>query len=220
LCVVCQRPSEAQRDLCATCASGLIRVPDPCLGCGLPLPLGHPTDRRCGACAAGTRAVFRTTAPFAWQPPLAPLVSAYKYQGQLQYGRVLGELLQTEIRASYARAELPQLLLPVPLHPRRLRERGYNQALLLARQLGHALNLPVAPSLLRRIRDTPAQQGLNATQRKRNLRHAFTIADASAIAGLSRIAVVDDVITTMSTVETLAHLLHPLEVHAWAFARA
>jgi ComF family protein len=220
LCAVCHRPTHEPRDLCTGCADRLIRVPDPCLGCGLALPLGHPADRRCGVCAAGTRAVSRTLAPFAWQPPLAPLVSAYKYQGQLQYERVLGDLLLAEIRASYAPAELPQLLLPVPLHPRRLRERGYNQALLLARHLGHALEVPVAPTLLHRIRDTPAQQGLNAAQRKRNLRHAFTIADASAIHGLTRIAVVDDVITTMSTVDTLAHLLQPLEVHAWAFARA
>jgi ComF family protein len=171
------------------------------------------------------RAIHRTLAPFAWQPPLAPLVSAYKYHGQLQCGRVLSELLLEEIRASYAAAALPQLLLPVPLHPRRLRERGYNQALLVARQVGRALNLPVAPTLLRRIRDTPAQQGLHAAERKRNLRRAFSLGDITPLSGLTRIAVVDDVITTMSTVDTLARLLHrrlpeTLEIHAWAFVRA
>jgi ComF family protein len=225
LCVVCQRPSGAQRDLCAACVDRLIQVTDPCLGCGLPLPLGHPSDRRCGTCAAGKRAIFHTVAPFAWQEPLAALVSAYKYHGQLQCGRVLGELLLEKIRAAYAPVELPQLLLPVPLHPARLRERGYNQALLLARQLGQALDLRVAPTLLQRLRNTPAQQGLQAAERKRNLRHAFAISDTAAFAGLTRIAVVDDVITTMSTVETLARLLRrrlpqPLEIHAWAVARA
>jgi ComF family protein len=225
MCVVCQQPSKERRDLCSACADALIRVADPCLGCGLPLPPGHPADRRCGACVVNARPVHRTMAPFAWQPPLAPLVSAYKYQGHLQHGRVLGTLLLEEIRTAYAPTELPQLLLPVPLHPRRLRERGYNQALLLARQLGRVLDIPVGASLLQRIRDTPAQQGLNAAQRKRNLQGAFEITDREAFAGLTRITVVDDVITTMSTVDTLARLLHrrlpqALDVHAWAIARA
>ncbi|MDR2213711.1 MAG: double zinc ribbon domain-containing protein, partial [Pseudomonadales bacterium] len=138
LCVLCRRQSGSRQDLCAACAATLRKVADPCLGCGLPLPLGHPADRRCGACARGLRAVRRTVAPFAWQEPLAPLLSAYKYQEQLQHGRVLSDLLLQEIQASYTPAELPQLLLPVPLHPRRLRERGYNQALLMAQQLGRA----------------------------------------------------------------------------------
>src|SRR5262249_40088140 len=105
------------------------------------------------------------------------------------------------------------------------RERGFDQALLLARQLGASLRLPVAPALLRRIRHTPAQQGLSARERKRNLRGAFALADAAALADHASVALIDDVITTASTMRALARLLRrqgraDLEVHAWCLARA
>jgi Predicted amidophosphoribosyltransferases len=224
-CVVCQKASGLRRDLCLTCEQTLSTVEDPCVGCALPLPPGHPPDRRCGRCASGRRPIYRAVAPFTWQPPVSALVSGYKYHDQLQHGRVLAELLVEVLRESYRPQELPQLLLPVPLHPRRLRDRGYNQALVLARQLGEGLGIAVTATALQRVRDTPPQQGLRKAERKRNLRGAFALAEPDAFVGLSRIALVDDVLTTMSTVETLARLLHrqlpqPVELHAWAIARA
>jgi ComF family protein len=112
---------------------------------------------------------------------------------------------------------------PVPLHPARLRERGFNQAAVLARQLGKGLNVPVAPEALSRVLATPAQQGLSAKERKRNLRGAFRIErDLSAY---TSIALVDDVVTTMSTVREIARVIrsaHPdaPAVHVWCLARA
>src|SRR5690606_8860708 len=140
---------------------------------------------------------------------------------RLHYGRVMASQWLEELRDSYGEDELPQLLIPVPLHPRRLRQRGYNQALLLAQQWGEALNIPAGTSLVARVRDTPAQQGLDAAHRKRNLRKAFIVKDPQALADYRRIALVDDVLTTMSTVDTLARVIsraapHELEIHAWA----
>jgi len=111
------------------------------------------------------------------------------------------------------------------LHPIRLRERGYNQALLIAQQLGAALGIPVLPNLLQRVRHTAAQQGLNAKQRKRNLRGAFALAPNALDLGYSSVVIIDDVVTTMSTVAELARLLHKhshteLQVHVWCLARA
>jgi ComF family protein len=92
----------------------------------------------------------------------------------------------------------------VPLHKNRLRGRGYNQALQLARQLGRHLGVPVAPELLRRVRDTAAQQGLDAAARNSNLRGAFTV--SHPVAG-RRILLVDDVMTTGATARECAAVL-------------
>jgi len=225
-CILCRQPSQRPHDLCVSCAATLIETPNPCPGCGLPLPLppGHGTALRCGACH-GPRPLAQVLAPYAWQPPLNTLVSHYKYHAQLQHGRVLGTLLLPHIRHRYDPATLPQLLVPVPLHPQRLRQRGYNQALLLARQLGQALDIPVSHSLVQRQRNTTPQQGLSASARRHNLDGAFILADPTPAQGLQRIALVDDVITTMSTLNALARVLHqqlpgPLTLHGWAIARA
>ena len=156
---------------------------------------------------------------------MIPLVTGFKYRQQLVAGRVLGQVLESHIRNHYGSDTLPQLLLPVPLHASRLRERGYNQALLLARQLGDAFNLPVSHDLLNRVRNTPAQQGLNARQRKLNLKGAFSVPATTPLQGIGSIAIVDDVVTTMTTVRMAALALHqasplPLRIHVWALARA
>ncbi|MGZ3015459.1 phosphoribosyltransferase family protein, partial [Pseudomonas aeruginosa] len=96
--------------------------------------------------------------------------------------------------------------LPVPLAPRRERRRGFNQAQQLAERLAGELDLHCDPHSLRRVLDTPAQQGLDATVRRRNLRHAFALAPASDVRGL-HLALVDDVLTTGATTEHLSRLL-------------
>lgn len=176
----------------------------------------------CGTCIGRERRFARTVAAFGYTEPLSSQIAGFKYRAGLAQGRVLGDLLLRELQHHYADAALPQLLLPVPLHRTRLRERGFNQALVLARQLGSELRIPVAAEALTRTRSTPAQQGLSAKQRKRNLRGTFELN-----AGLSEykaIALVDDVVTTMSTMHEIARVLwraQPgLELHVWCIARA
>jgi ComF family protein len=134
----------------------------------------------------------------------------------------LGDLLSARLQEHYRGLELPQLLIPVPLHPARLRERGFNQALVLARQLGRDLQIPVASNALVRIRQTPSQQGLSAKARKRNLRGAFRL--QAGLHELGAVALIDDVVTTMSTMHEIAHTLRcaypDLELHVWCLARA
>ena len=164
----------------------------------------------------------QTVAAFAYTEPVSTLIAGFKYRAALQQGRVLGELLAGQLREHYGGRGLPELLVPVPLHPVRLRERGFNQALVLARQLGRSLDIPVAPEALLRNRQTPAQQGLSAKQRKRNLRGAFRA--QADFQGLGSIALVDDVVTTMSTAHEIARVLRcvnpNLELHLWCLARA
>lgn len=238
-CVVCRKPSRLPRDLCAPCLAAFTRIERPCRSCGLPLPPGTPKFEPeppdspesglratgpdlCGACLGCDRRFVRSVAAFAYTEPLSTLIAGFKYRAGLPQGRVLGDLLLRDLQAHYAGAPLPQLLLPVPLHPARLRERGFNQALVLARQLGAALQIPVAAEALMRTRCTPAQQGLSARQRKHNLRGAFAL--KADVGRYTTVALVDDVVTTMSTMHEVARVLrraHPaLELHAWSLARA
>ena len=223
--MLCHQPSGQQHDLCPDCAWALPRIVAPCPGCGLSLPPGTKPGQRCGGCVTTTSVIAQTIAPFAWAEPVSTLIHGFKYRERLAAGRVLGDQLAHELTSRYRGKGLPQLLLPVPLHPARLRERGYNQALLLSRQLGLALHIPVAQQGCVRVRQTPPQQGLSAHERRRNLHGAFALAPEQDWSQLRRVALVDDVVTTMSTVTLLANLLHRasrgrIEVHVWALARA
>ena len=225
VCVVCRRPSGREFDLCRPCQVTLVATDRPCLACALPLPPGDYSSPVCGRCLGRTRRMTRTLAAFPYQEPVSTLIARFKYHGGLQHGRVLGILLLEQIREAYRDQPLPELLLPVPLHPSRLRERGFNQALVLARQLGAALQIPVAHEHLQRVRQTPPQQGLSARERKRNLRRAFHSHPAADWQHYKSIALVDDVVTTMSTVHELARVLRrqcsqELAVHVWCLARA
>jgi ComF family protein len=147
------------------------------------------------------------------------MLHALKYGGQLALGRVLGEI----VAACAAELELHRgvdCLLPVPLHPRRLAERGFNQSAEIARFAARRLALPVEPRLAIRCRDTRPQVGLTRAERRGNLARAFAV--PHAVRGL-RAAIVDDVITTGSTVTELAQALHragALSIDVWCVARA
>jgi ComF family protein len=159
-----------------------------------------------------------------YEGPAAELIRSLKYGGTTAHARVLGELLALAARR---RAEaLPRLLVAVPLHDARLRERGFNQAAALAKFAGRRLGIPYAPHLLRRLRDTPSQTTLDRDQRRLNVRGAFAIAHARAQRRLieaAHVAVVDDVTTTGSTLAELKNLLEDAGVNRvdrWAVARA
>jgi ComF family protein len=225
VCILCRQDTGQPRDLCLACQPLLKPIPLPCIVCGLPLPAN--AGEICGKCLLQPPVISRSVMRLAWAEPASGLVSLFKYQRKLQHGRVLTDLLAAQLQTCYQNAPWPELLLPVPLHPRKLRQRGYNQSLLMARLLGKTLGLPVATSLVKRVLDTPQQQGLSARERKLNLRNAFLLEQGaqSFLQDVQRIAIVDDVVTTMSTASAIAKLLQagtskPLEIHLWALARA
>jgi ComF family protein len=160
-------------------------------------------------------------APLAYEYPVDRLVGRAKYRRRLHDARFLGELLAESLAAAVqaGAVEPPDLLVPVPLHRRRLGERGYNQALEIARPVAKRLRLPLQPGLCKRVRATPEQAGLPAAERRRNLRAAFS---AAASVRRARVAIVDDVITTGSTVAAVAQALRKAgaaDVQAWVVAR-
>lgn len=223
-CVLCQRPGQPQLDLCDGCQHLLPVLSQPCAACALPLPPGADTAL-CGQCRQGRSLVQMTVAACRYDEPASALITRFKYQRHLAAGRALTTLLLDQIRDHYRDRNLPELLLPVPLHPQRLRERGYNQSLLMARDLGRALHIPLDEHLLLRQHMTPPQQGLSARARRRNLRNAFVLKPAWQNRCYQRVALIDDVVTTMSTANEIARILRrdsqqPLEIHLWCLARA
>mgnify|MGYP001050173774 FL=1 len=171
----------------------------------------------CGACLAKPPAFERTQVGYYFAGDLIELIHGLKYAKHTAYARLLAELLVEQIESTDVEA-----LIAVPVHQKRWRSRGFNQAQLIAESLGKELNIPVLKHVVSRIKDTPSQTGLTATQREANLKGAFTV-DVNKLQGLQNIALVDDVITTGATIRNLAELLKSQTnvgyIEAWAIAK-
>ncbi|GLQ47309.1 amidophosphoribosyltransferase [Dyella lipolytica] len=213
-CLLCGDAGAEGVDLCAACIEELPRNTHCCERCALPLPVSAPL---CGRCLRKAPQWHAAWAPFRYAWPLDRLETRFKFSRDLAAGRVLATLWQRQPHPP----ALPQLILPVPLHRRRLRERGYNQALEMARPLARALNIPCAHDVLRRVRHTDAQTALDATERRRNLRGAFALRGDVALP--AHVAVLDDVFTTGTTLSECTRVLKRAgveRVDVWALARA
>jgi ComF family protein len=218
-CVLCGLPSGAAR-LCAPCHADLPRPGVCCQTCALPLP--YPGGDRCGRCLHNPPPWDRAVAALMYRFPADRLVCRFKFNRDLCAGALLGsELVDAVCRSGH---DLPDAIVPVPLHRSRHFSRTFNQAELLALQLGGALALPVHGRLLRRRRRTRAQSGLDAAARRRNVRGAFgpAPADGRLPAGC-RLALVDDVLTTGMTLAECSRALRRAgagQVSVWVAARA
>jgi ComF family protein len=203
-------------DLCAHCEAEFVTNDVACAVCALSVP--SQAAGACMACRRRPRQFDAAFAPYLYEYPVDRLVQRFKYQGRLEVGRVLAELLA---RALVSQIPVrPEALIPVPLARVKLRERGFNQALELARPIARALSLPVRTDLCTRVRVTQDQAGLAARERRRNVRGAFSV-NNGAVPG--HIALIDDVLTTGSTCEELARELKragAARVEVWAVARA
>lgn len=215
-CLLCHTAAEPD-GLCDACRHDLPWNLHACRHCALPLPAGLD----CCADCRRQPPPLTTLAPLRYAFPVDALVAGLKYHHRLSHAPVLGRLLLEAVQA--AGRPRPDLLLPVPLHPSRLAARGCNQALEVARPLARALELPLETALVRRVRATAAQRGLDARARRRNLRAAFML-DPQRLAALPRpchVVLIDDVSTTGSTLTAIARLLQAegFGVEAWVVAR-
>lgn len=174
----------------------------------------------CGRCQRQPPPFERCTAAFRYEDPLPTLVGGIKFQSKLNLIRLLGELLADALADESQRPgwQPPEAILPVPLHPRRLRVRGYNQALELARVISRRLAIPINDRCCQRKRATQAQSELDERLRFSNIRGAFEVTSAVP----RRIAILDDVVTTGATVSELARVLKRAgceRIDIWALAR-
>ena len=220
-CVLCSRVArERQLDLCAGCEGDLPINSVACAICAEPLSSETSGYLVCGACLTRKPRFDASFCPFRYAYPLDHLVRGIKYHRAVAHGRVLSELLAARLQAMRRDVALPDTLLPVPLATRRYRERGYNQAIELARCVEKRLQIPMRTDLVVRSRDTHEQAALDKRERRRNIRGAFDV--VHTLPG-RHIAIVDDVVTTGSTVNELARVLKQAgasRVEVWAVARA
>jgi ComF family protein len=213
-CLLCGDDGADGIDLCTGCADEMPRNTPCCERCALPLPVSAPL---CGRCQRKAPPWDSAWAPFRYAWPLDRLETRFKFGRDLAAGRALATLW----RHATPPSALPQLIVPVPLHPRRLRERGYNQAWELARPLARALRIPCDIDALQRVRNTDAQTGLDAPARRRNLRDAFVLREGIVLP--AHVAILDDVFTTGATLAECARVLKRAgvaRVDVWALARA
>ncbi len=215
-CVLCGDPSRRALDLCLGCEDDLPHLGPQCARCALPLA---PTadGAICGQCSREPPAFAATLIPYRYAAPLDHLIQRFKHRGDLATGRVLSQLLVRHIGDALRRR--PDVIAPMPLHWRRSAWRGFNQAVELGSELARALELPWDPRLVARSKPTPAQQQLDRSARRRNLRDAFVV--QNKVVGLS-VALVDDVMTTGATAHGIATCLRQAgaaEVQIWALAR-
>lgn len=212
-CQLCDA-SDAAGPLCSHCLAELPWLTHECCAiCALPLASGSV----CGACLDRPPRFQRVEAALAYRYPLDALIHAYKYGGRLALARLFGELLTRRV-ARGVDVDIDALV-PMPLSNARLAERGFNQALEIARVVAANTGLPLLARACRKVTDTPAQAALPWKERARNVRRAF-VCDAD-LEGL-RVAVVDDVLTTGATLNELARVMRragATEVRGWVVAR-
>lgn len=202
-CLVCGAYGSV--DVCPACRAGFLPIEPPiCERCGVATEGARPL---CADCEAGPGWSFaRARAAAHFSGPLRQAVLRLKYGDRRRIAAPLGKYLGEFLLAHPLSPEPPDLVIPVPLHRSRLRDRGFNQSALLAREVGKALGAPVAENLLRRTRRTRPQAELHASERAGNIRDAFAALETPVLRR-ARVLLIDDVLTTMHTVEQCARVL-------------
>lgn len=205
-CLACRQPlAPATLPMfCPACLAEVELLRGPlCPGCGRPFPKAAGGEHFCGLCLTGHYHFARARAVALYTAPLAQVIHRFKYQGQTHALASFHALLALLPEAV---AQPPELILPVPLHDRKLRQRGFNQAALLARAFFPREKKRVRTDLLRRERDTEPQTSLSGKARRQNLKNAFALREPGEVRG-KRVLLVDDVFTTGTTVNECARVL-------------
>lgn len=210
-CVLCGRMSHAGL-WCEDCERALPYLTSQvCTSCALPIPSGTV----CGSCLSHPHRFSRCTALCTYTFPWDKLIQRLKFGADL----ALADALALKLAERIDQTQLPDLIIAMPLHPNRLRERGYNQSILLAQRLSIACGVKLAPHACRRVRDTAAQSTLAFKHRRKNMRNAF-VCDID-LSG-KRVALVDDVLTSGASLDALAAAIMQRgasEVVVWVVAR-
>ena len=204
-------------DLCQPCYNGLISTGSHCLCCAKQFESDCINLQLCGDCQKNHPAFDITYAPFTHQGAIRYLINHCKFNGAYKNSRLLGLLLADYLTKN---AELPELIIPVPLHPKRYRQRGFNQTLEIAKIIAQELSIPIDNTCCLHIKNTPHQISLTGKQRHKNIKNAFQMVKTPKA---KHIAILDDVMTTGATANELAKVIKATgvsRVDIWVCARA
>ena len=220
-CLLCRGATPLRQPVCRLCIAQCPVADQGCALCGVPL-LTASTDI-CASCLKKAPPFDRCLPAFIYNYPVNHIIQRIKYSRQISLLPVFSCTLVEVLRHNYSGLEWPEVIIPVPLHKRRLRHRGYDQALLLGKEVQKKLRkvqpIKLDYKLVRRSRNTPAQQELPAKERRKNIRDAFSL---TTTFDYRHAAIVDDVVTTGETVGEITRLLkrHGAEkVDVWCLAR-
>ena len=212
LCLSCEISVKSTEFFCNYCLTSLERVPNPCTCCGLP---NKSTGSVCPACLHQPPRWQQMVAPLIYSGNTRKIVRGLKFNEQIHNANAL----LTHIQGYYASHQV-EALIPVPLHKTRLLERGFNQSEEIASILSHKLNIPLDLISLKRVKATASQSGLSLNKRQINILKAF---EFSPLQQYRSVAIVDDIITTGSTVSEICKILKKSgirHIEVWSLARA
>lgn len=222
VCLHCNDVGHEGMDLCERCYQALAWIQYACAHCALPLPTNNAPV--CGACSNRELYFDYAQTPFQFEGFIRDAVYQFKFNQKLNQGKLLAQLLTEYIENS--NSDIPEIIIPVPLHKKRLRQRGYNQALEIARivckELAKEYEIELVYDEIYRNRDTSVQMELPAKQRLKNVKDAFSVKENSKILKNKHVCILDDVMTTGNTVNEVAKCLRKAgadRVGVWCIAR-
>lgn len=214
-CLLCSHPTHRSIAICPACEDDLPLNKMRCQCCAVPLQTSDPV--LCAGCQLHPPAFHNSHIPLLYSEPVSQWIWHFKFRNDLVKGKAMADLFCESLNVEMINNV--DALIPVPLHPSRIRQRGYNQALWLARQISRQTGIKVDCTLVKRVRKTAAQHDLKYKQRLTNLKGAFEIQNQCSY---KSVAIIDDVVTTGTTVNEIARLLagNGVEsIQVWAIAR-
>jgi ComF family protein len=221
-CTICRKHVRTGEYLCEICEAKIVRIVPPfCEQCSEPFEGSINTAFTCANCAHRTFYFTAAVAAYRGRGIVRDVIHEFKYNRQIHLRHLVARGLCAALDDDRLRSQQFDLIVPVPLHPARQRERGFNQASLLAKLLSAQTSIPCRP-LLKRVRYTTTQTALDRSERMENLHNAFRLRKNADVRGL-RVLLIDDVLTTGSTLSECARVLKRAgasSVHAATAARA
>ena len=234
-CLLCDDHSQNAEALCEPCQKELPILSNPalpnpllsnpllskyCIKCAQTLSGSCSNTLVCGTCLKHPPPFDKIFALFPYEPPVTRFITLLKFQADFKYASFFAKWFIHKIQEEWYQHEpLPQLILPVPLHDQRLKERGFNQALEIGKWISNKFSIPIDLYGIKRIRETKAQSGLSSIARKDNIAGAFqAFRDYATLS----IALLDDVVTTTSTITEISRILRQKgakSIHVWCCAR-
>ncbi|MBL4582079.1 MAG: ComF family protein [Gammaproteobacteria bacterium] len=222
-CIVCGLTADADYSICNDCGRELPKFGDCCRCCGIELNGGLAKESCCASCQLSPPNFNSCIAVFPYVSPIDKLVADFKFSARFDVGYSLSRVLASAFNAHYTGMAKPELLLPVPLYKSRLDSRGFNQASEICNVLTEYCGVSTSHSALRKIRNTEPQTSMaSAAARKANLRRAFTVSKRDRLSGVTHIALIDDVVTTMATTQAISKMLREQQdcrIDVWCLAR-
>ncbi len=216
-CIICNDKANRELDLCMECETFLPWLKNACISCAI--PLAFQGQSVCGACLKTPLPFHKLCVFFSYTEIIKKWVIGLKFQQQLVYAKIFGTLLAEKISSRYQSEQLPDRIIPVPLHKKRLNERGFNQAIELARPISKKLNIPIEYKKCQRVINTASQSKLPSNQRSNNVKNAFF---AHQDLAQQHIALLDDVMTTGHTFIEISRALYDVgvkRIDVWCCAR-